>query len=217
MTSTAISLRRPHSAFTNPTAALKLVWYLLLASLSACSAAEPLTRPYTPEAEWEKKLFTQARRDILPNDVKQNLEAFRTTVMVWTGISREIEVVDEDISTTFEHHYWDWIEDYRGQQEVAFVSPRGEGTFVCKRSLFPTETPDQAQQSVPQVGEMAIIYARPLATRTDGSLLMDCNPSFRILPPGSFSTTTWDYGRRFVLNGDKSDMRELRLSLGTLE
>ena len=101
--------------------------------LCGCPGTMPGSRQYQPLPEWEAKFFAQARRDIFPQDVRQDPQHFKSTLVVWTGIIKSIEHVQYNSSPfvqfTVEHHYFDWVEDFGLQPERFFVSPYGEGYF----------------------------------------------------------------------------------------
>jgi hypothetical protein len=84
-----------------------------------------------------------------------------------------------------QHHYWDWIEDHSIQKARAFLSPRGEGEFVChaERRTIPTVDLRRA---------MAIAYVRPVGMK-DGTLHAAC--IVRFFPPDWYATDGMDYGR----------------------
>lgn len=84
-----------------------------------------------------------------------------------------------------EHHYWDWMEDHSIQKANAFLSPRGEGEFVChvERLTVP---------SVHLEAAMAIAYVRPVEIE-DQTLHAAC--VVRFFPRDWYGTDVMDYGR----------------------
>ncbi len=99
-----------------------------------------------------------------------------------------------------EHHYWDWIEDYSVQREIAFLSPRGEGQFECR---FTGKEEIPADQ-LARVADMAIVYGIPKKVGSDGTVVMAC-PFFKTLRRELYATDIFEYGR----NG--SDLKVLRV------
>ena len=127
---------------------------------------------------------------------------------MWTGIILASHLEESSIVTEYEHHYWDFVEDYSIQRQIAFVSPRGEGLFGCERKREFFE--DFTEQDLPKVGDFAIVYAKPVKVDPDGKILCRCAPFIKTLPPKKYATDVDDYGRDYLLHGDKSDFRHLR-------
>jgi len=84
-----------------------------------------------PGSAGEKETFSQARHDVFPDDVRASPGEYKSTVILWSSIVRSVDVTGAGVTITFEHHYWDFIEDFSIQKAIAFLSPRGEGLFVA--------------------------------------------------------------------------------------
>lgn len=189
-----------------------LTLFILVFGLAGCPGLGSSSRPYAPTpGSYEATIFPTARRDILPDDVRSNLKSYRSTTVLWTGIVQGSERRGRQLLTRFKHHYWDWIEDYSTQRQIAFLSPRGEGYFACLQNidLHTKEKP----MAMPQRGEMAVVYGTPVLIGSDGMVMLECLPAMRSLLPEKYATDIWDYGRDYLLKGDKSDLKVLRVPL----
>jgi hypothetical protein len=173
---------------------------LLLAGVGiltiGCPGLAPGSRAYRPLPQWEAKFYSQARRDVFPNDVRQKPDGFTNTLVVWTGVITNIEyfadVSRRVVRFTAVHHYFDWIEDISIQRERFFLSPRGEGAFAVQ---WIAQTPDH-QKFVDQsaVGDMLIAYGYPTVVRSN---YIGLNPTqnLRAIKPQWYRTDILDYGR----------------------
>ena len=156
----------------------------------------PHTSDYQPISDWEQTEFDKARRDVYPDDVRENLEQYESTVVAWPGIILEstIEEREEDIEVTFvlEHHYYDWLEDYSVQREKIFLSPRGEGLF--KTSWLLKKDADLAEiREASGPGNLAIVYGIP--ERMDADAVVVKSTYVRAIDEQWYTTEMLDYGR----------------------
>jgi hypothetical protein len=184
-----------------------VVLCLLAATAVGCPPMGASSKRYQPEAGRETELFATATPRVLPDDVRADLDAHRQTVVRWSGVILECGFVPEQngLRLLVEHHYWDWIEDYSIQREIAFLSPRGEGRFVA---WF--EGVGRTPSSQCKVEDMAIVYGKPDGVMPDGRVVLR-GGLVRTLRRDLYATDVWDYGRAFVLNGDAKDMKVLRI------
>lgn len=185
---------------------------LITLILVGCPGIGASSRPYAPiPGSYEASVFPQARRDIFPEDVRKGLKSYRSTILLWTGVVKESKIVGKELKTRFKHHYWDWIEDYSTQRQIAFLSPRGEGYFECSQKIesHTVERP----MNIPVADEMAIVYGSPRKVKSDGTVELDCLPAMRSLPPEKYGTDIWDYGRDYLLKKDSSDFKILRVPI----
>ncbi len=173
-----------------------------LAAFCLCSCFGAYSKHYRPEGEQETELFAKARRDVYPNDVRENLKAFDGQLLLWTGIVQSVGPTEDGkhLRMKVEHHYWDWIEDHSIQPEIAFLSPRGEGLFACDYRPNSKVEPDE----VARVGDMAIVYGMPKELTASGMILMAC-PFYKTLRRELYATDIFSYGRDF------SDLKVLRV------
>jgi hypothetical protein len=169
--------------------------------MTACPASfAPYSKPYQGNSAWEQKYLAEAQRDIYPSDVRRSPESFRKATLAWPGIV--VSAVPEANDSSFweviiEHHYWDWIEDHSIQKAKAFLSPRGEGQFVChaERRTLP---------SVELRGAMAVAYVRPVGVKEN---VLHAGCLIRFYPPNWYATDVMDYGR------DGADVKLLRVPM----
>lgn len=176
-------------------------WLLLLVG---CTGGISGSKRYQVLSEHEKHMFSEANRNMFPDDVRNNFTENNHSLVVWSGIVKESKWRSEsksEIIIFVEHHYWDWIEDYGLQPERAFLSPRGEGMFSCARpspkgiKYFP----------LPSVGSMAIVYGYPERIEASTQTISLKCEKVVIKPREWYTTEKWDYGRNYLLHGDKSD------------
>lgn len=176
--------------------------FLVLIAVSFVACFVPHTKRYEPKGDQETQLFPKARRDVYPEDVRKDLNAFDREVLLWTGIVKSVgpEQDGQRLRMRIEHHYWDWLEDYSVQREIAFLSPRGEGMFAC--DFRPNA--NLQHEEVARVEDMAIIYGTPHEIANDGMILMAC-PYYKTLRRELYATDVFSYGRNF------SDLKVLRI------
>src|SRR5271165_4049030 len=140
---------------------------LLLVGISmvmeGCPGLVPGSRAYQPLPQWEAKFFAQAKRGVFPNDVRQKPDEAVSTLVVWTGIITNIELLSDESSRfarfTVEHHYFDWIEDFSVQRARYYLSPRGEGTFFVTWGLESSVDQQFIEQFA--IGDMLVAYGYP--------------------------------------------------------
>lgn len=164
-----------------------IVPFPLLVLLAGCPDV-PSSKPYEGTSEGERRVLSEARRDVYPDDVRKAPEAYGRATLAWPGVVVSASVDEgraEYWTVVVEHHYWDWIEDHSIQRARAFLSPRGEGKFVCHAERGPI-----APQNL--VNAMAIAYVRPLRT-TDHMIEAAC--IMRFFPRDWYATDVMDYGR----------------------
>ena len=171
-------------------------------AVAGCLSIVPGSRPYTPADTAEKQLLSQARRDVFPDDVRANPDLYRATVVLWSSIVRKVDTSEGNVTVVFEHHYWDFIEDYSARKAIAFLSPRGEGNFKAAFPLGVKVT----------VGDMALVYGTPDKVESDGTVVL-AERSIRTLRQELYATDVWDYGRAFLLKNDMKDFKVLRVPM----
>ena len=174
--------------------ALLLTGIIILTS--GCPGIVPGSRPYQPLPKWEAKFSETARRDVFPNDVRQNSDGFTNILVVWTGIITNIHYLEDRpprlVQITAVHHYFDWVEDFGIQRERFFLSPRGEGAFAVR---WIAQTPDD-QKFVDQfaVGDMLVAYGYPTVIRSN-FIGLEPTENLRAIKPQWYRTDILDYGR----------------------
>jgi hypothetical protein len=172
---------------------------LLLATLlTAACASEPQTVRYQGASDAERTVLAASRKDVYPNDVRPEPERFKRATLAWAGIVTEVMAEAERsafVELTIAHHYWDWMEDHSTPKAKAFLSPRGEGMFVCHAERTSVMDADVR-------GALVIAYVRPLVMK-DGLLHAAC--IVRLYPRDTYATDVLDYGR------GGSDLKVLRV------
>ena len=163
---------------------------------SGCPGIVPGSRAYRPLPQWEAKFFAEARRDVFPNDVRQEPDGFTDTLVVWTGIIKDIDFFNDGSSRvarfTADHHYFDWIEDFGIQKERFFLSPRGEGEFAAAWRVDSSDNQKFVDQF--SVGDMLVAYGYPSMIRDDVVGLYPTQ-NLRAIKPQWYRTDILDYGR----------------------
>lgn len=172
-----------------------------------CLAA-PRSQAYGPHDADEQQLFSLARRDIFPRDVRAEPERYRSQLVLWSGVivGRRVRHAPEGdvLELLIEHHYWDWTEHYEHGGENVFLSPRGEGLFGCS---FPSSDTHQEWASAEE-HEMAIVYGVPDGITDDGVVQLHC-AVLRSLRQEFYTTAARNYGRDWLLKGDGNDLKVL--------
>ncbi len=164
----------------------------------------PWVVPYIPGDEVEAKALEVFRKDVYPNDVIRVVSAGDVSdPVVWTGIVEEVRQTPvlggHAQELIIQHHYWDWRETTN--DELIFVSPRGEGRFRCFFAPYEIEV-----LGGHQVGDFVIVYGIPWTIRqTDGLIGVECMKT-RFISSSLYTTKAWSYGRAFVDHGDVEDV-----------
>ena len=180
---------------------------MLALVVTGCPGIVAGSKLYAPAEAEESRMFGAATRLVFPEDVRIAPERHKSTLVAWTGILRRATEKSATITRfEIEHHYWDWVEDYGTQKTVAFVSPRGEGSFVCEKT-----TPQGARPALPPLESFAIVYGYPISIdRKSQQVILDCK-LISFAERDWYATDIWDYGKAYLLKRDQSDFRILRV------
>jgi hypothetical protein len=86
---------------------------------------------YKPD-DWEKPFYEAALKTAFPSDLIKAPGKYQDQLIHLVGIvdSVYIDSSTQQVNILLENHYWDYIEDYSIQDEVMFVSPKGDGKFI---------------------------------------------------------------------------------------
>jgi len=146
---------------------------------------------------------TEIKKDSLnvyPGDVRRNLELYTNDGVGWAGIIVRTEAkmgADGLIHavTTFEHHYFDWLEDRGFGGAQLNVSPRGEGLFRTDWVLRGNgpEAGTEAAESFASPGKLALVYGVPEKVE-DGTVVLRYR-YLRVVDEDDYNTNRFDYGR----------------------
>ena len=162
---------------------------------------------YQPATKAEAELARRADKEIYPQNVRDSLTRFTSTLIVWPGIVRRMvsSASGDSITLVLEHHYFDWKEDHGCQRELYFLSPRGEGLF--RLTIPPIAARAPGFTGKPTIGALVIAYAMPTSVDT-----LEGQPSItvsakgvNIIEPRWYRTDAFSYGRGF------SDFQLLRV------
>jgi hypothetical protein len=177
------------------TFALTLVASTVFISCATHDRYEPLKGPEIIE-------YSHDRTGVYPDDVRQNLDRYTNTPVVWAGVIRSTDANEEDIggkiwaTSIFTHHYYDWKQVERDGKVKLVVSPRGEGFFRTDWHLLkkdPDATAHKAERYAAK-GKLALVYGVPKAIDPDGIVVLEYR-YLRIFDVDGFTTNEVDYGR----------------------
>ena len=99
------------------------------------------SNPYKP-ADWEKRYYDSAVKTVFPSDLNRSPEKYKARLIHLIGIVDSVYLDSFTINIVLENKYWDYIEDYSIQDEVMFVSPKGDGKFMV---TLPKTTADEVE------------------------------------------------------------------------
>lgn len=91
------------------------------------------SNPYKPD-NWEKPYFERAIKSAFPSDLQKYPETYAGKLIHLLGIVESVYFETKDGATMavflLENKYWDYVEDYSIQDEIMFVSEKGDGKFL---------------------------------------------------------------------------------------
>lgn len=112
---------------------------------------------YKPDS-WEKPFYDSAIKTAFPSDLIKFPEKYKDKLIHLIGVVDSV-FVDENIRVTFllDNKYWDYIEDYSIQDEVMFVSEKGDGKFLV---TFSETNPEQLDvvKRFPEEKKLFLVY-----------------------------------------------------------
>ncbi|MDB5208653.1 MAG: hypothetical protein JWR72_3728 [Flavisolibacter sp.] len=102
------------------------------------------SKPYKPD-DWEKSYYDSSIKIAFPSDLNRHPEKYKGRLIHLIGIVDSVyfKSNNDTITTTviLENKFWDYMEDYSIQDEIMFISPRGDGKFiVTMNNLAPADT-----------------------------------------------------------------------------
>jgi hypothetical protein len=100
------------------------------------------SKPYKPDA-WEKPYFNNSIKTAFPSHLVKFPEKYTNKLIHLIGIADSV-TVDATGSLPVAHilldnRYWDYTEDYSIQDEVMFISDKGDGKFSVTLTGLTTE------------------------------------------------------------------------------
>lgn len=181
-----------------------MIRFCALTALAAtcCVSCVQQPGPYQPLAKPELKEYSRDRLNVYPNDVRDDLDAYTNTPVVWVGTIHSSDAQDEDVGgkirveTVFDHHYFNWRQLGAGRHAQLSVSQRGEGRFRARWYMvrkYPDAGAADAQLYAAR-GKLAIFYGVPVSVDPDGTVVLHYH-YVRILDESDFTTEGKMYGR----------------------
>jgi hypothetical protein len=154
------------------------------------------TAYYQPISDWEQSEFDKADFSVYPDDVREDISKYQSTILAWPGIVVESELNEYD--TYFEgiylleHHYYDWLEDISPFPEKIWLSPRGEGFFKTSWE-YNKEGPVSELEEIGEPGVLLIVYGKAISIEDD---IIELETSYiRAIRKQFYTTERLDYGR----------------------
>jgi len=173
---------------------------LSLGALLVAGCADP-NQPYKVVSEPEKIEWSRDNLDVYPDDVRQNPDQYNDTTVAWAGIVKSTDAREFGdgyirLTTTFEHHYFDWEQNNNFCGPTYDLSPRGEGLFkanwIARKSDLDADWTTAEAYAGP--GKLAIVYGNPIGVDTNGVIQLRYR-YLRIIDTKRYSTYEFDYGR----------------------
>lgn len=151
---------------------------------------------YKPASEWEQEAMNKASFDIFPNDVRNDIEAHKSSKIAWAGIINSYEI-DETVSPIkvnfiLEHHFFSWAID--GTTRKFWLSPKGEGKFSASWQFQEGMTAESVRESV-KVNDLMITYGVPNSVSESNIINLGEAYYMRLFPRESYRTDVIEYGR----------------------
>jgi hypothetical protein len=157
------------------------------------------SKPFAMPEEWAQKLYEKARRDVYPDDVRRDPQAYAGTLVAWAGVVKSSKVVQlphgPALVLVVTHHYFDWIEDHGAQKEIYLLSPRGEGDFVIATPIELDRLEYARKEAPDHVGKMLVAVGKPDAELGTENHVVFASAAFIVFEDKPFRTDWIDYGR----------------------
>ena len=103
------------------------------------------SRSYKPD-DWEKPYFDSSIKTAFPSDLVKFPEKYKDKLIHLIGTADSVYADTLGnfpiVHVLLDNKYWDYIEDYSIQDEVMFVSEKGEGKFLVNLTGI---TPEQLE------------------------------------------------------------------------
>ncbi len=117
---------------------------------------------YHPKSAAEKKAFARATRNVNPDIVRNDFNAWAGIEVAWAGVIKEIDFKEAEraIHAAFyvEHRHFDWSDKpYR-------LAAGGEGEFVAGQAV-PKPAAISRLKTLAKLGDMVIVYGMPVRMR----------------------------------------------------
>ena len=115
---------------------------------------------YKPD-DWEKPYFDSSIKTAFPSDMAKFPEKYKDRLIHLIGVVGSVyaDTLDNTplVHVILNNKYWDYIEDYSIQDEVMFVSEKGEGKFIVTLTGI---TPEQfdSLKNFPSKKKLFLVY-----------------------------------------------------------
>jgi hypothetical protein len=170
--------------------------YYIAVLLFVTSSIYAQTRKYQPVSQWENQFYQIINKNVWPDDVRENIELYKNTLVGWVGIIKKF-ITDENndeyniIGFYIKHHFFDWIEDFGMGNKPIRLSPDGEGYFVCYYYVKKDFDINELTKDV--IGDCIINYGNP--TEIDDGVIILSTEYLRIIPKIYVDPDWIKYGR----------------------
>lgn len=155
------------------------------------------SQQYKPSTKDGRNIFKIADKEIYPRDVLSHKDSMRDKWIAWAGIVKKVEYLDTNFGPAarviIEHHFFDWIEDHGAQNELFFLSPRGEADFEI---FIPVNAKKPENERLP-LGIMAVVIGKPqvILDKDNKSHLIVLTKYHDFIKKSAFRMDVYDYGR----------------------
>lgn len=167
---------------------------ILLAALVGCFPMG--SRVYQPVSRWETEAMSRAEGNIFPDDVRKDIEKYRSTTIVWTGIVKKCQTEYEEdriiVNFDLEHRYYDWVEDFHAMNRPIWLDSKGEGPFVTSWELK-KNTDKEVIEENSKPGTLLIVYGTP--TKLEGKTIFVKAFYVRPISASYYQQSPYDIGR----------------------
>jgi hypothetical protein len=173
----------------------KFYCFIILVFVSSSSVYSQ-SRHYKPISEWENQFYQIIDKNVWPNDVIENIDNYKNTLVGWVGIIEKFMTDESNIEYNIigfyvKHHYFDWIEDFGIENKPIRLSSDGEGYFVCY--YYAKKEADINELIKDIVGDCIINYGRP--SEIDDGVIILTTEYLRIIPKIYVNQNWIKYGR----------------------
>ena len=118
------------------------------------------SKSYHPD-DWEKPYFDSSIKTAFPSDLVKFTEKYKDKLihLIGTVDSVYTDPLDSTLQARvlLDNKYWDYIEDYSIQDEVMFVSDKGDGKFIVTLTGVSPEQVDLLK-TFPGGKELFLVY-----------------------------------------------------------
>lgn len=169
---------------------------LMLLLSSGCVPFLPGSRQYQP-ADWESSLIEESNKLVMPDDVRSNPYLYLDALIHWVGIVDTVTFDSQDQEIISRIHldqkYFDYIEDYSIQQEIFFLSPLGEGSFILEQRHENTSPDSLKNNLIKQIPSGSLAFCYGILTGVDNNIPIMEVVGFRVFDERAYSTNIWKY------------------------